>query len=158
MFIPKRARLEENNPRTIYAAVLGRFWLCGCALIALAGCGDGRPARVPVSGVVLIDGQPLPRGHISFVPTNGRPSAGEIGGDGKFTLTCYDGQDGAIPGTHRIQVSANRIISDNKIEWFAPRKYADFRTSDITMEITKPVDDLKIELKSEGQKLPYIER
>src|SRR2546423_15364544 len=29
------------------------------ALAACVGCGDGRPARVPVSGIVLIDGQPL---------------------------------------------------------------------------------------------------
>jgi hypothetical protein len=56
-----------------------------------------------------------------------------------------------------VQVSANRIISDNKIEWYAPRKYADFRTSEIEVEITKPVDDVKVDLKSNGQKLPYVE-
>jgi hypothetical protein len=72
-------------------------------------------------------------------------------------LTCYDGSDGAILGKHRIQIAANRGISDSKIEWFAPRKYADFRTSEIEVQIDQPVDDLRIELKSDGQKLPYIE-
>src|SRR5204863_2620412 len=122
-------------------------------LSACVGCGDGRPARVPVSGIVLIDGQPLTRGNISFVPENGRPSAGKIAQDGRFTLTCYNGADGAILGKHRVQVAANRGISDHKIEWFAPRKYADFRTSEIEVEITKPVDDLKIDLKSDGKTL-----
>ena len=37
------------------------------------------------------------------------------------------------------------IISDSKIEWFAPPKYADFRTSEISVEVTEPVDDVKIE-------------
>jgi hypothetical protein len=112
---------------------------------------------VPVSGVVTIDGKPLDRGNIKFVPKNGRPSAGSIGSDGRFILTCYDGNDGALLGTHRVQVAANRIISDSKIEWYAPPKYADFRTSEISVEVTEPVDDLKIELSSEGRKLPFVE-
>jgi hypothetical protein len=125
-------------------------------LSLLAGC-DDRPARVPVSGIVTIDGRPLKRGNIKFVPVNGRPSAGKIGEDGQFTLTCYDGNDGALIGTHRVQVASNRIISDSKIEWFAPPKYADFRTSEISVDITEPVDDLKIELAWGKQKGPYIE-
>jgi hypothetical protein len=131
--------------------------LLACATIALAGCGDGRPDRVPVAGTVLIDGAPLTRGYVKFVPPNGRPSVGTIGEDGKFALTCFDGADGAIPGTHRVQVSANRIISANKIEWYAPPKYADFRTSEIEIEVVEPIANLKIELTSGGQKLPYIE-
>jgi hypothetical protein len=138
-------------------AMRPRYLFLLVVLVAVFGCGDGRPTRVPVSGVVLIDGQPLSRGNIKFVPENGRPSAGKIGQDGRFTLTCYNGADGAILGKHRVQVAANRGISESKIEWFAPQKYADFRTSDIEVEISQPVDDLKIELKSDGKKLPYIE-
>ena len=135
-----------------------RQLLVGAALmIAFAGCGDGRPPRVPVSGSVLIDGQPLTRGNIKFVPEGGRPSAGSIGEDGKFTLTCYDGNDGAIPGMHRVQVASNRIISDSKIEWFAPRSYADFRTSGIEVQIQEPTNDLKIELTWGNRRGPYIE-
>lgn len=122
----------------------------------LVGC-DQRPERVPVGGVVLIDGQPLKSGNIKFVPKNGRPSAGKIGPDGHFNLTCYDGNDGALLGTHRVQVASNRIISDSKIEWYAPRNYADFRTSGIEVEVTKPVDDLKIELNWGDRKGPYID-
>jgi hypothetical protein len=142
--------LTHSSSRSICLAIM-------FVVFSVTGCGDGRPARVTVSGVVLIDGEPLSRGNIKFVPENGRPSAGKIGQDGRFTLTCYDGADGAIPGKHRVQVSANRGISDSKIEWYAPRKYADFRTSEIEIEIDKPVSDLKVELRSNGQKLPYIE-
>jgi hypothetical protein len=128
-----------------------------CVVVVACGCSDGRPTRVPVAGHVTIDGQPLTRGNVKFVPSNGRPSSGKIGEDGGFKLNCYDGNDGALLGKHRVQVSANRIISDSKIEWYAPRNYADFRTSGIEIDVTEAVEDLNIELKSDGKKLPYIE-
>jgi hypothetical protein len=133
-------------------------WACALTFVAAtSGCGDGRPERVPVAGIVLIDGQPLTRGNIKFVPNDGRPSAGKIGPDGHFSLTCYDGNDGALLGTHRVQVSSSNIISDSKIEWFAPQQYADFRTSGIEVEVTEGVDDLKIELTWGGKKGPYVD-
>jgi hypothetical protein len=120
------------------------------------GCSDGRPARVTVSGQVLIDGEPLSQGNIKFVPEGARPSAGTIAEDGRFTLTCYDGNDGVVPGTHRVQISASEILGESKIKWWAPKKYCDFRISGLTFEITEPTDDLKIELTWDGGK-PYIE-
>jgi hypothetical protein len=132
------------------------YLILNCLILANSGC-DNRPSRVPVSGIVLIDGQPLTRGNIKFVPVDGRPSAGAIGQDGRFTLTCYDGNDGAIPGIHRVQIAANRIISDSKIEWFAPRTYADFRTSGLELQIDQPTDNLKIDLTWGTRKGPYIE-
>src|SRR4051812_10209511 len=87
-------------------------------LSGASGCGDGRPTRVTVSGIVTIDGAPVTRGSIKFVPEQGRPSFGEIDPDGRFTLTCYDGKDGALPGKHRVQVDANRSISEKKMEIF----------------------------------------
>lgn len=125
-------------------------------LVLLVGCGDGRPARVPVSGQVLIDGKPLALGNIRFVPTGGRPSSGKVGTDGRFTLMCYDGEDGAIPGTHRVAVSAGKIISESKMQWFAPKKYADFRTSGLEVTVSEPTSDVKIELTWNGGK-PFIE-
>jgi hypothetical protein len=127
-------------------------------LAAATGCGDGRPARVAVSGMVTIDGAPVTRGNIKFVPERGRPSFGEIGPDGRFTLTCYDGKDGAILGKHRVQVDPNRPISEKKMEIFAPKKYADFRTSGLEVVVDKPVDDMKVELTWGNEKKgPYIE-
>ena len=127
-------------------------------LAGTMGCGDGRPARVAVSGKVIIDGTPVTRGSIKFVPEHGRPSSGDIGPDGSFMLTCYDGKDGALPGKHRVQVDANRGISDKKMEIFTPKHYADFRTSGIEVVIDKAVDDLKIELTwGKEKKGPYIE-
>lgn len=134
-------------------SLLLSLWLAGAC-----GCSDGRPDRVAVSGKVLIDGTPVTRGSIKFVPEHGRPSFGSIGADGSFTLTCYDGADGALPGRHRVQVDANRPISEKKMEIFTPKRYADFRTSGIEVEISKPVRDVTIELTwGKERKGPYIE-
>ncbi|MCA9237576.1 MAG: hypothetical protein KDA44_19015 [Planctomycetales bacterium] len=136
---------------------LAQTGVAGLALLLNAvGCGDGRPTRVAVSGTVTIDGKPLTHGNIKFVPTGARPSAGKIDENGHFTLTCYDGDDGVVLGKHRVAVSASKILSESKIQWFAPKKYADFRASGLEYDITEPNDDLRIELTWDGGK-PFVE-
>lgn len=127
-------------------------------LLCLAtGCGDGRPTRVTVTGRVLIDGKPLERGYVRFVPQGARPSGGQIGLDGRFVLTCYDGQDGAVLGQHAIEVSSNEPMPGNAMRWFAPKKYASYTTSGLTQEITGPTDNITIELTWSGGK-PFVEQ
>ena len=122
------------------------------ALLPLYGCGDGRPKRVPVSGQVLIDGQPLQFGIVQFVPTGARPAASKLDQEGRFTLKSYDKADGVVLGTHKVMVSAKEVIGESKVKWHAPPKYADYKSSGLSFEITEPVDDLKIELTWDGGK------
>lgn len=126
------------------------------SVVAIAGCSDGRPTRINVSGQVLIDGQPLTQGIVQFVPIGARPSAGNLDTEGRFTLTCYDGGDGIVPGTHQVMIAAKEIIGESKVRWLAPPKYADFRTSGLAFELYEPTDDLKIEITWDGGK-PFIE-
>ena len=123
-------------------------------LATAIGCGDGRPGRVPVSGTVLIDGEPLTAGYIRFVPPNDRPSAGTIASDGRFTLGCFEDADGAVLGKHRVAVIANEVKDEVSMTWHAPQHYADYTTSGLEIEITGPTDDLRIELSSESPTTP----
>jgi hypothetical protein len=116
---------------------------------ALLGCSD-RPELVPVAGIVLIDGQPLSGGNVKFVPDTGRASWGTLDSSGRFTLSCYEKDDGALPGKHRVQVSALEVLSNNKSKWFAPRKYADFRTSGLSVDVNELTDEMKIDLTWDG--------
>ena len=125
-----------------------------CLVIVAVGCGDGRPTRVPVSGRVLIDGKPLAKGMVRFVPQGARPSSGRLDESGQFRLTCYDGSDGAVLGKHRVQVTASEILSGEKVVWHAPRKYADFRRSGIELDVTEPTDAIVIELTWAGEQRP----
>jgi hypothetical protein len=124
--------------------------LAGVAVLAVLGCGDDRPTRVPIAGRVLIDNKPLTFGDVKFVPDGARPSSGKIDKDGHFTLTCYDGEDGAVLGLHRVQVSTNEVVDREKVIWHAPIKYANYRTSEMTYEVKEPTESLTIELNSDG--------
>lgn len=123
------------------------------------GCGDGKPARVPVSGKVLIDDQPLTKGYIRFVPAKGRPAGAEIGPDGSFKLGTYDEKnpDGAVPGDYSISVTSVESAGSNAQKWLVPQKYNDHQTSELTQKIVGPQNDLVIKLTWEGQK-PVVEK
>lgn len=136
--------------------ILGKTWAVWALLVLfLSGCGD-RPTLVPVSGRVLIDGQPLTYGSVRFLPPNSRLSSGSLDSEGRFTLTCMVEGDGAVLGPHAVEVLAMEHISDTKMKWLVPKKYSDASTSGLTREITGPTEDVLIELTWDGGK-PFIE-
>jgi hypothetical protein len=123
----------------------------------LSGCGDGRPARVPVSGKVLIDGQPLTVGAVRFVPEHGRPATGAIGKDGSFTLGTFEKTDGVVLGKHVVTVHASEEISNTQRRWNAPKKYQSEETSGLTQTVAGAMDSVTIEITWGGQKGPFVE-
>ncbi len=128
------------------------------AIAALIGCDRG-PRIVPVSGQVLIDGQPLTTGFVRFIPTGHRPAYGEIDKQGRFRLTTgidYE-FDGCVVGTHQVEVVAKEFPNETSTRFLVPKKYADLSTSDVSVEITEPTQDLKIELTWDGGG-PFVEQ
>lgn len=79
------------------------------ALLA-AGCGEPEPpARVPVTGIVTIDGQPVPSAVVTFYPLfegfGGELIAeGVTDTGGRYTLACPLGE-GACLGKHKVTVA-----------------------------------------------------
>ena len=125
--------------------------------IFLVGCGDGRPKRVPVSGRVTIDGQPLKFGSIRVLPANDRAAAAAIGPDGRFQLTTFDKDDGCVLGKHPVTVTGNEDKGPTAILWHAPKKYADPQNSGLMLDVTGPTDNVEIKLTWDGGK-PFLER
>ena len=75
------------------------------AALALAtGCGDGRPARIPVSGTVTYRGKPLDGANVTFVPKGSRPASGQTDAQGRFTLQTFSSGDGVVAGDHVVCV------------------------------------------------------
>ena len=72
-------------------------------LACLAGCGKPEHPEVGrVSGVVTLDGQPLPEATVMFQPTNGRASIATTDSAGKYSLIYLDGVPGAKLGEHKV--------------------------------------------------------
>lgn len=129
----------------------------GLSLVLVCGCSDNLPHRVPVSGVVLIDGEPLTRGSIQVIPNGERPAGGAIGPDGKFTLSSYERNDGVVTGTHSVSVQATKHLSPRETLWMTPKKYGNPSTSGLSITVNEPTADIKIELTWDGKK-PFVER
>jgi hypothetical protein len=141
-------------------------WLAVAALAVICtGC-DDRPYRVPVSGQVLIDGQPLEYGFIQIIPENARPAYAELDSEGRFTLTSWDEGDGVVPGEHIVRVSSNKPLSATTQRWYAPHQYNEIPTNDeeraqaAKVKIDESMSDLIIELtwdRDPAHKGPWVE-
>jgi hypothetical protein len=121
------------------------------------GCGDDRPDRVPVSGQVLIDGKPLSYGYVNVLPEKDRASGGQLDENGRFSLSCFEFDDGVVVGTHGIEIIAREPIGEDKLKWHAPKKYADVDTSGLSETFAEPNDSLIINLTWDGKKGPFVE-
>ncbi len=83
------------------------FALAGCALL-ISGCGGPQhPVTYPVTGKVLLKGQPVAGASVVFVPQSGseRGATATSDADGSYKLTTYEHGDGARPGEYKIKVS-----------------------------------------------------
>ena len=69
------------------------------AILLPVGCGGND--LTSVSGTVTYQGQPLKEGRVGFLPDEGRPAFGDLE-DGKFSLTSYKANDGALPGQSNV--------------------------------------------------------
>jgi hypothetical protein len=144
--------VEKNLIATVRRMMLP---LAFCSLVT--GCSEGYPERVPVSGVVLIDGKPLQTGSVRFTPVGSRPAIGTLDANGRFSLSTFKPGDGCVLGTHTVTVHAADSVDEFTVRWNTPKKYATAATSGISKTIDHPTDSLQIELTWGGQPGPFIE-
>jgi len=85
------------------------YGLFSAALVmTFGGCSeksDGLP-REAVSGTVTLDGQPLQKGLIQFLPSSQKEvmSGGAVIDGGKFSIAR---NEGLLPGTYRVEISSS---------------------------------------------------
>lgn len=82
------------------------FWLVATFGL-LAGCGSYGD-RVPVIGVVTIDGAPLANVFVTFRPDDGEPGNGGFAitdSSGKFEISYPDTGKGLIPGRYKVTIT-----------------------------------------------------
>ena len=82
-------------------------WSAAVAALVVAGCG-GMDGRVPVTGRVTVDGQPVEGLRLEFVPSpDGKGNGGFAvsQSDGAFAATTHQFRRGIFPGDYTITAS-----------------------------------------------------
>jgi hypothetical protein len=92
--------------------------LAAATSVAVVGCGGAYDATV--SGVVTLDGQPVPRGTVAYSPTQSGPSAyARIEDDGSYTLRT--GREvGLPPGDYQVTVISNETSAESQTKLGGP--------------------------------------
>jgi len=113
---------------------------------------------VPVTGVVLHKGQPVPNLYLNFIPETGRPSWGMTDTTGHFKLSYAPEQDGAIIGKHTVVVQYKPSSMEAELQMLAGKlqkpagldeilaKYGNGGTSTKTVEISKDTREIELVL------------
>lgn len=117
------------------------------------GCGDSRFEYAPVSGKILLDGQPVAGARVVFMPQSssddgeaGPYSNGETNEQGHYVLntTTENAMRGAVVGSHRIIVSTKKAHLDPNdpdieiidVQESIPYPYYDYRRTTLEFEVT----------------------
>ncbi len=128
------------------------LWFGSLGLMTFAlGCGDSGPQLAPVTGQVLLDGEPVADAGVLFSPDSPGPAAsGSTDEQGKFSLMTGS-RDGALVSSHRVVISKSEThgvstdadgLSGAVVDggWLfvdhLPRRYNDPKTSGLTADVT----------------------
>jgi hypothetical protein len=122
-------------PVSLAALILLPFFLTGC----------GGPPLIPVSGKVLLDGQALTSGSVTFKPDESKGNTskvepiGKIAEDGTYTLET-NGKPGAPPGAYKVLVFAQGPPVNPKDPYsltkqIINKKYVQEATTDLSVTV-----------------------
>ena len=114
-----------------------------------------RPPVYATTGSVIVDGRPMEGVTVMFQPVDeakGKPGTAITDSNGLFSVQTFDPGDGLTEGTHRVslrktvmldkqgnEVKEIREPGDAKETHLIPKKYQEFKTSGIEVQI-KPED------------------
>lgn len=103
--VATRRRLAHSARLT--SCVMQRSLRLLAVISSLAfGCGSpGTAPTVPVEGTLLHNGKPATAARVVFMPASGRPAVGNTDEQGRFILSTFAPEDGAVAGAHKVTVS-----------------------------------------------------
>lgn len=145
----------------------GGVWIIGCLAFMVTGCGSDRPPLGEVSGTVTLDGQPVSRGIVHFVPQSG-PAASGVIRDGDYSLWTFESSDGAVLGRHVVYFAPNpdesyldgytqedyaagRLPPDPPREELIPSRYFSPSSSGLVADVSPGFNQLDFQLTSRGE-------
>ena len=111
------------------------------------GCGgsSGRPDLVAVQGTVTFKGSPVEGATVTFYSDKApRPANGVTNSSGKFQLTTYDTNDGAVPGEHTVSIA--KVAGAGQSAAVTQENMQEKMKKDMAMMAGGKISDVKVEL------------
>lgn len=124
--------------------------LVGSACLLATGCG-GNSNLASVRGTVTLNGQPLSKAFLTFIPQGGAgsPSYGKTDESGRYEMRFTDSDYGAWLGRNLVRISTADAISPEKtIPERVPPAYN--KNSDLYRTVEKGKNQFDFELQSDG--------
>lgn len=94
-------------------------WIASALLVSFSlGCGASGPVKYPVTGKVILDGQPVAGVSVTFSPSDPKlpTSGGRTDAQGVYTLSTVQGDRGAVVGKHKVILSGGSSALEQKPE------------------------------------------
>jgi hypothetical protein len=120
--------------------------VAGLVVSLTGGCGS-KDGLVPVAGVVELDGAPLERSAVTFVPLDGTAGPGGMAitdASGRFVVYSAQGKKGMAAGSYKVTVSrrepktpvveGSAVIDTDLVEQ-VPGTYSDPEKTELTATI-----------------------
>ena len=133
-----------------------RFCTVFFPLVFIIGCGGSK--TYPLNGtVVFVDGtepaKELAGYNVTIEPeapnAEGKKHSGSglIYADGKFKISTFDLNDGAVPGKHKVAITPPILSGDGPVpKPLIPSRYGDLGTSGLIITVESGKPDIKLEV------------
>ena len=133
-----------------------RFCTVLIPLVFIIGCGG--PKTLPVNGMVEFTGATEPAKELAGYSITIEPEApnaegkkhsgsGVIDADGKFKISTFDLNDGAVPGKHKVAITQPIQNGDGPApKPLIPSRYGDLGTSGLIISVEAGKPDIKLEV------------
>lgn len=92
--------LKRSTICLSYLCVIMSFFCVGCG-----GIGTDTPDLGTVTGIITMDGKPLPNCVVSFIPETGRAAFGVTDESGKYELSYLSETKGAKIGKNTVRIA-----------------------------------------------------
>lgn len=131
-----------------------RFALSLVLLLIVTGCGE---SKIPVSGTVLYNDQPLPNVNVVMIRTDGKVASAVTDTSGNFASVSTDGPgDGALAGEYKVGITPVSTVIDEQTsaDDYAipakspiPQSYMSADSSGLKVVVELGMAPVKLELK-----------
>jgi hypothetical protein len=144
---------QAVGQRRIFRRLISVIVLAGIGILSSVGCSksDNHVPVHPVAGAIKYQGRPVVGAFVSLHPktaTEGVPNPrATVEKDGSFTVSTYNGNDGAPEGEYIVTVQwykpvrqGNDLVGGPNV---LPVKYASARTSDVKIRVAAGKNQLQ---------------